>query len=248
MIERKFVAERIREFLVHSYLTKEMGAGKFSSFEIKRTPLGEKVIIYTARPGLIVGKKGDTIKNLTKILKTQFKLENPQIEVAEVSNPACDAQTVSEQIVTAFERYGPKRFKSLGYQTLQRIMDGGAIGAEIRISGRGLPGSRAKSWRFYAGYLKKSGDVAMSLVHYGFCTANLKSGTIGVKVKILLSDVILPDKILMKDLPETKLESVEQKTTVEEALKEEVAEEKPKKTRPRKKIKEIPTEVTGESV
>jgi len=134
MIERKFVAEKMKEFLVHSYFLKEMGAGKFSSFEIKRTPLGDKIVIYTARPGLIVGKKGENIKKLTKVLKSKFKMENPQIEVAEITNPNLDAQTMAEQIVNVLERFGPKRFKSVGYKTLQRIIDAGAVGAEIVIS------------------------------------------------------------------------------------------------------------------
>jgi len=222
MIERKFVAEKMREFLVNEYLYKELGPGKYSSFEIKRTPLGERIVIYTSRPGLIVGKGGDNIKDLTRVLKTKFKMENPQIEVAEISNPNLDAQTMAEQIVTVLEKFGPKRFKSVGYKVLQRIIDAGAMGAEIAIGGRGLPGARAKTWKFYAGYLKKSGDISMSKIAYGEATANLKSGSIGIKVRILPPNTILPDKLKLKDLPKP--------TIVIEEVKEEVKteEEKPK--------------------
>src|SRR3989338_3546208 len=199
MIERKFVSEKMREYLVNEYLYKELGPGKYSSFEIKRTPLGERIIIYTARPGLIVGKGGENIRDLTKVFKTKFKMENPQIEVAEISNPNIDAQTMAEQIVTTLEKFGPKRFKSVGYKTLQRIIDAGAMCAEINIGGRGLPGARAKTWRFYAGYLKKSGDISMSKVVYGESTANLKSGSIGIKVRILPPHTILPDKLTLID-------------------------------------------------
>jgi small subunit ribosomal protein S3 len=90
MIERKFVAEKMKEFLVGIYMKKKMGVGKYSSFEIKRTPLGEKVVIKTSRPGLIVGKKGENIKNLTKVMKSKFKMENPQVEVAELRSPYLD--------------------------------------------------------------------------------------------------------------------------------------------------------------
>ncbi len=218
MIERKFVGEKMREFLVNEYLYKELGAGKYSSFEIKRTPLGERIVIYTARPGLIVGKGGENIKELTKVFKTKFKMENPQIEVAEISNPNLDSQTMAEQIVTTLERFGPKRFKSVGYKTLQRIIDAGAMGAEISIGGRGLPGARAKTWRFYAGYLKKSGDVSMSKVMYGEATANLNSGSIGVKVRILPPHTILPDKLTLID--QTKL-TVQVEEVTEEKKEEE---------------------------
>ena len=234
MIERKFVAEKMRAFLVNEYLSKKMGPGKYSSFEIKRTPLGERIVIYTARPGLIVGKGGENIKALTKVFKTKFKMENPQIEVSEITNPALDAQTMAEQIVTTLERFGPKRFKSTGYRTLQRIIDAGALGAEITISGRGLPGSRAKTWRFYAGYLKKSGDVSMSMVKYGLCIANLKSGSIGIKVRILPSDIILPDKIDFIDQPDMAIKVEEVK---EEEVAEEEVKEKPKKKKAKKKVK-----------
>lgn len=221
MIERKFIAEKVREFLVNDYLHKELGSGKYSSFEIKRTPLGERIVIYTARPGLIVGKGGDNIKDLTRVLKTKFKMENPQIEVVEISNPNLDAQTMAEQIVTVLEKFGPKRFKSVGYKTLQRIIDAGAMGAEINVSGRGLPGARAKSWRFYAGYLKKSGDVSMSKVAYGEATANLKSGSVGIKVRILPRDTILPDRLVMKDLTKliVKAEEVKAKEEIKEVEK-----------------------------
>ena len=237
MIERKFVGEKMREFLVNEYLYKELGPGKYSSFEIKRTPLGERIVIYTARPGLIVGKGGENIKELTKVFKTKFKMENPQIEVAEIADPNLDAQTMAEQIVTTLERFGPKRFKSVGYKTLQRIIDAGAMGAEIAIGGRGLPGARAKTWRFYAGYLKKSGDVSMSKVIYGEATANLNSGSIGIKVRILPPHTILPDKLTLID--QTKMtiqvEEVKEEKKEVEAVSEAPEEKKAVKKKAAKK-------------
>jgi len=237
MIERKFVAEKMRDFLVRTYMSKSLGTGKYSDIQIKKTPLGEKVVIFTAKPGLIVGKKGETIKGLTRALKTKFKMENPQIEVAEIVTPDLDAQTMAEQIVSTLERFGPKRFKSTGYRTLQRIIDAGGVGAEILISGRGLPGSRAKSWRFYAGYLKKSGDVAVSQVKYGKAIANLKSGTVGVKVRISPPDIALPDKITIKE--ETKTTIKVEEITEGKAGKEEIKEIEEKKTIKKVKKKKV---------
>ena len=166
-------------------------------------------------------------------------MENPQIEVAEITNPNLDAQTMAEQIVNVLERFGPKRFKSVGYKTLQRIIDAGAVGAEIVISGRGLPGSRAKTWRFYSGYLKKSGDVAMSLMDYGLCVANLKSGTIGIKVKVLPPDVVLPDhiEIIKKEKKEIFVEEKNGAEEIKEEKKKEVKKVKKKVTK--KKVKKV---------
>lgn len=227
MIERKFVAEKLKELQVKQFVAQTIGHGKYSHLDIKKTPLGEKIVIHTARPGLVVGKKGENIKLLTEVMKRKFKMENPQIEVAEIPNQDLDAQTVADQIVNVLERFGPKRFKSVGYKTLQRIIDAGALGAEILISGRGLPGSRAKSWRFYDGYMKKSGDVAVTQVQKATVTANLNSGSVGVKVKIMLPDTQLPDKIVIYE-PKVVDEQEEEKKeeTKEEEKKEEVKEEK----------------------
>lgn len=246
MIERKFVAEKLRELQVETFIAREIGKDKYSYLEIKKTPLGEKIIIYTSKPGLVVGKKGETIKNLTIVLKARFKMENPQIEVAELPSAELDAQTMAEYIVNVLEKFGPKRFKSIGYRTLQRIIDAGALGAEIVISGRGVPSSRAKSWRFWDGYLKKAGDVSESLVSKGIAFANLKSGTVGVKVSIMPPGIELPDKIKVEEVKEQAEE--ESKPEKAEEKKEEPKEdkkEKPKKAekkdskekKPRKKAK-----------
>jgi len=200
MIERQFLKQKMRIFQVEEYISTVLNKAGYSHTEIKRTPLGDKVIIYTSRPGLIVGRKGDNIKELTETLKTKFLLDNPQIEVAEIEHPNLNAKAVAKRIIHTFERFGPKRFKSIGYRTLQDIMDSGAVGAEIVISGRGVPSQRSKRWRFKAGYLKKSGDISENHIKKSSAIAHLRSGAVGVKVFILTPDIVLPDKITIKKL------------------------------------------------
>ena len=168
MIEKEIVAKNIREYLIQEYIAKELPKACYSKIELKKTPLGEKIIVYTSRPGLVVGKKGANIQKITETLKEKFKMENPQVEIAEIQNPNIDPKSVAERILSSFERFGPKRFKSIGYTSLQDIIDAGATGAEIIISGRGVPSQRAKSWRFKAGYLKKSGDISENFVDKGY--------------------------------------------------------------------------------
>src|SRR3989344_1956011 len=161
MIERKFITEQIKYKQVQEYIEKKLGSGAgYSCTEIKRTPLGEKIIVYSNKPGLVVGKKGANIKELTDTLKDKFKMENPQIEVADVSTPTLDPGYMARKLVDALEKFGPKRFKFLGYRALEEIMAAGAIGAEIVIAGRGVPSTRAKSWRFSTGLLIKCGDAS----------------------------------------------------------------------------------------
>lgn len=198
MIERQILAQNLKEKQIEDFVFGYLGRLSCSHIKMQRTPLGEKIIVYTSRPGLIVGKKGANIKIITSMLKSRFGMENPQIEVEEISNPALDAASVARTLMSGFQRFGPKRFKAMAYKVLDDTIKAGAFGVEVVISGRGVPGERAKSWRFSAGYLKKSGDVSASYMDRCCEGCDLKSGTIGIKVSILHPDVVLPDKIIFK--------------------------------------------------
>ncbi len=201
MIERKFIAERFKEFQIQQYIDQTLKNVGHSTTKLVRTPLGEKIIIYASRPGLVVGKKGENIKKLTNTLKKKFNLENPQIEIAEVEYPNLDAQIVAERIASTLERFGIQKFKAIAHKTMQDVMGSGALGIEIRISGK-VPSARARSWRFYQGYLKKCGNVALTQVRRAKTFATLRPGTVGVKVAIMPPDVKLPDDIeVRKELP-----------------------------------------------
>jgi len=229
MIERQFVNQKLKEYQIQEYIGSQLAKTGYSHTEIKRTPLGEKIIIYTTRPGLVVGRKGENIQRLTEVLKKKFKMENPQIEIGEIENPMLDVYFVCDRVVAMLERFGPNRFKSIGYRTLQEIMDAGAIGAEIVISGK-VPSSRAKSWRFSAGYLKKSGDISENQIKSVYGIAKLKPGVIGVKVSIMDPSIKLPDSIVIKN--EIKVEEIkeepqkEEEKTLEEKEKIETKKEK----------------------
>jgi small subunit ribosomal protein S3 len=201
MIERKFVAEKVKELQIKQYIDQTLKNVGHSSTKLVRTPLGEKIIIAASRPGLVVGKKGENIKKLTNTLKKKFNLENPQIEIAEVEQPNLDAQIVAERIASTLERFGIQKFKAIAHKTMQDVMGANAFGIEIRISGK-VPSARAKSWRFYSGYLKKCGNVALTQVKRAKTFATLRSGTVGVQVAIMPPDVRLPDDIeVLKELP-----------------------------------------------
>jgi small subunit ribosomal protein S3 len=200
MIERKFVAENLKEFQIEEYLRGILGKAGLSYIKIQRTPLGEKILICSSRPGLIVGKSGSNIAKLTKELKEKFGLDNPQIELLEEANPMSDANIVAEGIANSLERFGTARFKGIGHKALTDVMGAGARGVEILISGK-IPSSRAKTWRFYMGYLKKSGDIAVSGVDTAYTSAKLKTGVVGIQVRIMPSTTKMPDDIVFIDKP-----------------------------------------------
>ena len=233
MIERKFVAQKIKEFQIEEYITQSLENVGHSHTKMFKTPLGEKIVIFTSRPGLIVGRKGQNIKQLTKTLKKRFNLENPQIEISEVEIPNLDSKIVTEKIVDALEKFGSEKFKAIGHKIMTEVMNAGALGIEIIISGK-VPSARAKSWRFYSGYLKKCGDIAMS-VRKADAQAQLKTGIIGVKVSIMPPDIKLPDDIELIDYKEIKLEEIKNELKAEkESLKEEPKKEKAKRKRKKK--------------
>mgnify|MGYP001585404810 CR=1 FL=1 len=208
MDERKTVKFKKDEFAVKEYIKKFVGKGKLSKVRIEYTPVGEKIIISTHKPGLIIGKGGEKIMELTSILKKQFKLENPHIEIDEITMPEFDAQIISDEIALSLERFGPLKFKVVAYKALERIMKAGALGAELRLSGK-LPSARAKTWRFAKGLLKKTGESA-NVVDRAQSRAETKPGTVGIKTAILSPYAILKDKITIDEELINKLKSQEE--------------------------------------
>ncbi len=197
MEERKFIKLKKEEYGIKEYVKRHLGKGKISKLDIEYTPVGEKIIIATATPGLVIGRKGEKIEELTNILKTRFKLENPHIEIKEIENPLFDSQIVADDIAMSLEKIGNIKFKVVAYRKLQEIMAKGALGCEIRLSGK-LPSERAKSWRFSEGYLKKSGDSTKE-VDRAQSTALTKTGIIGIKVAIMRPDAKLFDRVYITE-------------------------------------------------
>lgn len=193
MEERKFVGIRKEEFGVKEFIKKEFGKGKISAVKIEYTPVGEKVIISTHKPGLIIGKRGESIEKLTEILKKRFKMENPRVDIAEIKSPDLDAQIVADDIALSMERFGSLRFKAIAYKALTKMKSAGALGAEIVLAGR-LPSERAKRWRFKFGYLRKTGDAAND-VDYAESRGQDKQGVVGIKVSILSPETFKTEEV-----------------------------------------------------
>lgn len=240
MIEREFIKEKVKYLKAKEYVMKQIpksaGIGKIN---IEKTPMGEKVTIDTVKPGLIIGRGGKTIADLTTTLKTKFGMENPQIEVREIINPHLSAGVIASRIAGDLERFGPARFKAIGYKALTDVMNAGALGAEIKIGGRGVPGSRAMSWRFPAGYMKKCGKLAMEDVDIAIVPANLHSGTVGIQVMIMPPTIQLPDRIKIREgvVPTPVVEQKKEQKPAEEIPAAEIKEKKPRAPRKKKEEK-----------
>ena len=190
--ERRFVAENIRRVLLKEYLMKEVSRAGFGGLDIKRTPMGTRVVLTTERPGLVIGRKGQTIKNLTTAIEEQFGFENPQIEVEEVKDPNLNAQIMAEKLAFSLERGW--HFRRAGHSAVRRIMDSGARGCHIIIAGK-LTGQRHRTEKFKDGYIKFCGESKNNFMQKGYAVAKLKMGVIGVTVEIMDKESKLPADI-----------------------------------------------------
>ena len=227
MDEKKFVQLKKEELEVREYIKNALGKGKISEVAIEYTPVGEKIVVATNRPGYVIGNRGDRINELTQTLKRRFKLDNPHIEIREINQQWFDAHLVADEIALSLEKKGSLKFKVVAYRTLESIMKAGALGAEIVLSGK-LPSDRAKSWRFAQGYLKKTGDPAR-VVNRAISQAKTISGVVGVKVSILPPTAQIHDRITVD---EQLLNSLSLPVKTDEVKNE----EKPKKKKTRKKV------------
>ncbi|MFH1249376.1 MAG: 30S ribosomal protein S3 [archaeon] len=225
MIEKKFVVMKKNEFEIKEFVTAELGKGRISKVFIERTPLGERVIVSTCKPGLIIGRRGEKIAELTETLKRKFNMENPHIEIMEIKSPELDAQYVGEEMALSLERFGSMSFKIIAYKMLERIKAAGAMGAEIRLSGK-LPGERAKSWRFSFGFLKKTGDQ-LRFVDRIVTVAHTRPGAIGVQVDIVPPGAEIEEKVFVsKDII---MQSIQSKEVAMQAAEKEAENKKGKK-------------------
>ncbi len=225
MEEKKFVNFKKEELGVKEYIKKSLGKGRISEVKIEYTPVGEKIVVATNRPGLVIGRRGEKINEMTVTLKKRFKLDNPHIEIKEILEENLDAQLVADFIALELERRGSLKFKLIAYRSLKNITNAKAMGVEIVLSGK-LPSDRARTWRFKQGYLKKTGEPS-KVVNRAEAQAKTLSGIVGVKVSILPPDAHIHDRVVIDDKLRNQI-----KVTVEEL--EEREREKNKK--PKKKI------------
>ena len=181
-LEKKFVKEGIRNMDVEEFLSKEFARAGYSHCEIQRTPLSIRITVFAHKPGLIIGRGGRNIENMTQVLKDKFGFENPQLDVQEVSDPDLDPFIVSKWIANAIER--GLNYKRVVNTAIEKTMSAGAAGVAIRVSGKiGSDISRVE--KFSSGYLKYSGEITESVVRTAYAQANVKLGIIGIQVRIL---------------------------------------------------------------
>jgi len=189
-VEKKFVQDGFTKALVNEFLIKELVRAGYGGMVMNRTPMGTQITVYAEKPGMVIGKGGKLIRRITRDLDRRFHLDNPQIDVQDVGRGELNAQVVANRLASSIERGW--YFRKAGQSMLRRVMDSGALGCEIILSGK-LTGPRSRSEKFLAGYIKHSGKPAEEIVETGYAVAVKKLGTVGCQVRIVPPDAVLPD-------------------------------------------------------
>jgi small subunit ribosomal protein S3 len=196
-IEKKFVQDGFTKALVNEYLAKELNRAGYGGMQMNRTPMGTQITVYAEKPGMVIGKGGKLIRKITRDLDRKFRLDNPQVDVQDVGKGDLNSQVVANRLASSLERGW--YFRKAGQSMLRRVMDSGARGCEIVISGK-LTGPRSRTEKFIAGYIKHSGKPAIEIVDKGYSVAVKKLGVIGCQVRIIPPDVTPPDQFTIKEV------------------------------------------------
>jgi small subunit ribosomal protein S3 len=240
-IVKRFITESIKKTEIDEFLQNKLERAGYGGVDISKTPLGTHVVIYAMRPGIVIGRGGETIKDLAITLEENFKLANPQISVSEIEVPEFNAHVIASRVASALQR--GVHFRRAGFWALNQVMEAGALGAEIVISGK-LRTERARFEKFRAGYFPRCGDPALTYMKKAEAHVQLKPGIIGVRVKLMPPDAKFPDKIkITEELPP---EEIEEKTEEGKAEKAEKPAETPEQKVKVEELPEEPTEATEE--
>ncbi len=202
VVERKFIDDLLVKQRISKYLEKELSRAGFSRVEIQKTPVITRITTYVTNPGRVIGRGGQTIDSLTENMKKKFKIENPQISVAEVKNQRLEPRLVARYIANSLER--GMNARRLLHSMIKEIMNNGALGAEIVATGKlAAKGARAKQMKVRLGYLPKAGNVT-KLVDEAKVASYPKYGAIGIQVRIVQPGTVFPHRKVKKvELPKS---------------------------------------------
>jgi small subunit ribosomal protein S3 len=215
--EHQFIEDGLQRTQIDEFFAEELSRAGYGGMDVAKTPMGTQIVLKAEKPGMVIGKGGKNIRKITTTLEEDFDLDDPQIDVQEVDEPDLNAQIVADRLANALERGW--YFRKAGHTTIDRIMDSGALGAEIILSGK-VTGARSRVEKFNRGYIKHNGEPAETIVDSGVGTAVMKLGTIGVRVKIIPPDAELPDDFEVYEDVEVEDFIEEPEGDVEELLEE----------------------------
>jgi small subunit ribosomal protein S3 len=178
---KNVIKSNYRNMELDEFLSQTLKDAGYGYVDVQKTPLGTRITLYVTRPGLVIGRKGTGIKELTTKLEQKFGLSNPQISVMEVTIPELNPKIMCNRIAQLIER--GTAFRRAALWTINTVMNAGALGVEVSIAGK-LRSERAHFEKHSAGVVPKSGEVALRVVRVGITHVLTKMGLMGVQLRI----------------------------------------------------------------
>jgi len=222
--KRKFVADGVFQAELNEFLTRILAEDGYSGVDVRRTPMKTQIIIKATRTREVLGEKGRRIRELTSLVQKRFKFAEGSVELFadKVANRALCAMAQAESL--RYKLLGGLAVRNACYGVVRYIMDNGAKGCEVVVSGK-LRAQRAKAMKFKDGYMIATGQPATEYVDVAVRNVLMRQGVLGIKVKIMLPNdptgamgpkTPLPDniKVLEPKVEEPKLPEVPQETEV----------------------------------
>eukprot|EP00884_Botryococcus_braunii_P000806 jgi/Botrbrau1/10726/Bobra.357_1s0027.1 len=182
--KRKFVADGVFYAELNEMLTRELAEHGYSGVEVRVTPMRTEIIIRATRTQNVLGQKGRRIRELTSVVQKRFKFPDGTVELY--------AEKVANRGLCAIAQAESLRYKLLGglavrracYGVLRFIMESGAKGCEVIVSGK-LRAQRAKAMKFKDGYMLSAGNPVREYIDSAIRHVMLRQGVLGIKVKVM---------------------------------------------------------------
>tara|TARA_B100000315_G_scaffold27453_1_gene23505 strand:- start:879 stop:1601 length:723 start_codon:yes stop_codon:yes gene_type:complete len=209
---KNVIKDNYNMMLLNDFLREEIKEAGFHEVEVSKTPSGTRITLHVTRPGIVIGRKGVGIKQLTEKIETDFGFKNPQISVEEVPNAELSPSVMCNRMASHIER--GTAFRRATMWTMNQIMESGAMGVQITISGK-LRGDRSAFEKHVQGILPRAGNYAKNLVSEDVVHTKTPMGLIGIKIRIARKE---------KLVPEFKLGEIAKIKTIDDKSKKIIAE------------------------
>ena len=239
---KNVIKDNYNMVLLKDYLRSKIKDAGFSNAEVSKTPTGTRVVLHVTRPGIVIGRKGAGIKDLTEKLESDFGLKNPQIAVEEITKPELSPEVMCNRMASHLER--GTAFRRATMWTIQQIMEGGAMGVEITISGK-LRGDRSAFEKHSQGILPRAGHHADVIVSEDIAHVETPMGLIGVRIRIAKKEKLIPEFEMKGKTQAQKDEEIRIKKEADEALAKAQSESEIIKIE-EEKMKEMPDTLEDE--
>ena len=216
---KNVIKDNYNMMLLNDFLREKIKDAGFNGMEISKTPTGTKIVLHVTRPGIVIGRKGTGIKELTEKIQTDFGYKNPQISVEEVQKPELSPSVMCNRMASHIER--GTAFRRATMWTMNQIMEAGAMGVQITISGK-LRGDRSAFEKHTQGILPRAGNYAKNIVAEDIVHTQTPMGLIGIKIRIAKKENIIPEferdeekSVTTEDIDESEEEKIIAKTESE---------------------------------